>query len=68
MDVIKSRKTSSGSAMGAVARAMRWFYTEYSEYLVLYSDFRTAGGTLPQPAVVAVLRCRSTVGHVGLVP
>lgn len=67
MDVIKSRKTPSGSVVEAVTHAMRCFYAEYGERLVLYSDFRSAGGTLSQPAVVAVLRHGCTVGAVGLV-
>lgn len=67
VDVIKSRKTFSGSEVAAITHAMRFFYTEYGEYLVLCSDFRAAGGTLSQPAVVAVLRYGFTVGDVGLV-
>lgn len=50
MDVIKSRKTSSGSEAEAAAHAVRCFYPEYGEYLVVYRDFRTAGalcGSLP---------------------
>lgn len=52
MEVIKNRKTSSVSEVEAVAHAVRCFYTEYGEYLVLYSDFRTDRGSLSQPTVV----------------
>lgn len=69
MDVIKSRKTSSGSEVEALAHTVRCFYTEYSEYLVLYVTLDgTAGDAPSQPAVVAVRRCGSAVGDAGLVP
>lgn len=68
MDVIRSRKTPSCSVVEAVTHAVRCFYAEYGEYSVLYHDFRSAGGTLSQPAVLAVLRHGFIVGDVELVP
>lgn len=52
MDVIKSRRACSSADAEAVGQAMRHFSTEYGEYLVLHSSFRTASGTPSRSAAV----------------